>query len=209
MRLRTSRRFSTQMKQSLQRLEGESLKEYSMLRERKALLAPVELDSVESDAVVAKGKLILCLKSIENDAGGQIKAKRRRAARLVVSGRVNGRGTHRTRESGGVRTGDRKQRFDCSLSTSGAGNLKHYITIPECLRRVMPRGRERERATFDKLRRPVCVQRSCVRFCQIWSRLHHEFRCLADHEQVAHGSRSSGVTCCGMVETTLVRSNVQ
>ena len=46
------------------------------------MLAPVELDSIESDALVAKGKLVLCLKSIENDAGGQIKA------RLVAVGNV-------------------------------------------------------------------------------------------------------------------------
>ena len=59
----------------------ESLKEYFILRE-KAVLAPVDLDSIESDALVAKGKLILCLKSIENDAGGQIKA------RLVTMGNV-------------------------------------------------------------------------------------------------------------------------
>ena len=38
------------------------------------MLPPVELDSIESDMLVAKGNLILCLKSIENDAGGQIKA---------------------------------------------------------------------------------------------------------------------------------------
>ena len=59
----------------------ESLKEYFILRE-KAVLAPVELDSIESSALVAKGKLILRLKSIENDAGGQIKA------RLVAMGIV-------------------------------------------------------------------------------------------------------------------------
>ena len=59
----------------------ENMKEYFMIRE-KAVLAPVELDSIESDALVAKGKLILCLKSIENDAGGQIKA------RLVAMGNV-------------------------------------------------------------------------------------------------------------------------
>ena len=43
------------------------------------MLSPVELDSIESDALVAK---ILCLKSIANDAGGQIKA------RLVAMGNV-------------------------------------------------------------------------------------------------------------------------
>ena len=35
------------------------------------MLAPVELDSIESDTLVAICKLILC----ENDAGGQIKAR--------------------------------------------------------------------------------------------------------------------------------------
>ena len=59
----------------------ESLKEYFTLGE-KAVLSTVELHSIESDALVAKGKLILCLKSIENDAGGQIKA------RLVAMGNV-------------------------------------------------------------------------------------------------------------------------
>ena len=33
------------------------------------------------------------------------------------------------------------------------GNIKHHITIPECLRRVMP---PKEKAMFDLLRRPVC-----------------------------------------------------
>ena len=59
----------------------ERSEEYFMLRE-KAVLAQVELDSIESDTLVVKGKLILCLKSIENDAGGQIKA------RLVAMGNV-------------------------------------------------------------------------------------------------------------------------
>ena len=102
---------------------------------------PVELDSIESDALVAKGKFFLCLTSIVNNAGGPIKARliamgnvlfdkhvcstRRCAARPIVSGRVNG--THRTRESG--------SRF---------------------LSRVMP---PEVRAMFDKLRRPL---RECM-----------------------------------------------
>ena len=72
------------------------------------------------------------------------------------------------------------------------GNIKLYKIFPECVRRVVPL---EERAMFDKLRRQVCVQRSSVRFFQIWSIFDHEFRRLADHEQVAHGSRSSSVTC--------------
>ena len=34
------------------------------------------------------------------------------------------------------------------------GEIKHYIIIPECLRRVMP---PEEKALLDKLRRPMCV----------------------------------------------------
>ena len=40
-----------------------------------------------------------------------------------------------------------------------AGNIKHYIVIPVCLRRVMA---PEERAMFDKLRRPVCECRGAV-----------------------------------------------
>ena len=43
------------------------------------------------------------------------------------------------------------------------GNIKHYMIIPECLRRVMPpKESEREREMFDKLRRPVCECRGAV-----------------------------------------------
>ena len=41
----------------------------------------------------------------------------------------------------------------------------------------------------------VRVQRCCVRFRQSWSRFHHEFRWLVDHEPMAHGFRSSGIAC--------------
>ena len=46
------------------------------------VLALVEPDSIESDACVAKGELILCLKWIVKDVGGQIKE------RLVATGNV-------------------------------------------------------------------------------------------------------------------------
>ena len=39
------------------------------------------------------------------------------------------------------------------------GEIKHYIIIPECLRRVMP---PEEKALFDKLRRPVCQCKGAV-----------------------------------------------
>ena len=59
----------------------ESLKKYFALRET-AVQPPLELDSVESDALVAKEKLVHCLKSMENNAGSEIKA------RLVEIGNV-------------------------------------------------------------------------------------------------------------------------
>ena len=43
---------------------------------------PVELDSIEDDALAAKGELVLCLNSIENNTGGKTKA------RLVAMGNV-------------------------------------------------------------------------------------------------------------------------
>ena len=66
---------------------------------------------------------ILCLRGSRFILGFHlcVSSTRRSTARPVVPSRVNGRGTHRTRESGGVRTGDRKHRSDCSLSNSGAG----------------------------------------------------------------------------------------
>ena len=50
------------MKPTLERLDGEreSLKEYFILRE-KAVQPPVELHSIESDALVAESQLVLCL----------------------------------------------------------------------------------------------------------------------------------------------------
>ena len=50
----------------------QSLKEYFMLRESNWRQWS---STIESDALIAKGKLILCLKSIEIDSGGQIKAR--------------------------------------------------------------------------------------------------------------------------------------
>ena len=39
------------------------------------------------------------------------------------------------------------------------GDIKHYMIIPECVRRVMP---QEEKAMFDKLRRPACECRGAV-----------------------------------------------
>ena len=45
------------------------------------------------------------------------------------------------------------------------GEIKHYIIIPEWLRRVMP---PEEKALFDKLRRPVCQCKGAV-YGSAWS----------------------------------------
>ena len=128
----------------------ESLKEYFILRE-KAVLAPVEFDRIESDALIAKGKLILCLKSIENDAGGQIKARQV----SIMSVR---------RDAACARPVAAYGRVTESIDLIAAypqvvlgGNIKHYIIIPDCLTRC-----PRKRALFDKLGRPVCECRGAV-----------------------------------------------
>ena len=72
------------------------------------LLALVELDSIESNALVAKGKLLLCLKSIENDAGGQIEA------RLVAMGTL----------------------FDATLRCTTCGHLSRHAAYPRERRRT-------------------------------------------------------------------------
>ena len=128
----TSRRFSTQMQ--LERV-------FHTLRE--AVLPPAELDSIESEALVAKGKLVLCMKSTENDASGQIKARlvamrivsfdkhmsvRRDAALHDLWSPVASTAEARIvpAESGGVRTGDRKHGIDGGL-TSDAGRRHQAI----------------------------------------------------------------------------------
>ena len=66
-----------------------------------------------------------------------------------------------------VWTSDREHRFDRSLPTSVmGGDIKHYLTIPEFLRRVLPH-KDGERVWFDKLRRPVCVQGRRLWFCLV------------------------------------------
>ena len=123
------------------------------------MLAPVELDSIE----------ILFLKSIENDASGQIKA------RLVAMGNVlfdkhmsvrrdaalhdlwfEGASTAEARivPARAAAHGRVTESIDFTAAYPQVvlgGNIKHYILSPECLRHVMLLG-ERER----ELRRPVC-----------------------------------------------------
>ena len=152
------------------------MKEYFILRE-KAVLAPVELDSIESDALVAKCKLILCLKSIDNDAGGQIKARLVAVGNVLFDKHMSVRrdaALHNlwspvasTAEARIVRAKAAAYgRVTESIHLIAAypqvvlgGNTKHYIIIPDCLQHVMPL---EERALFDKLRRPVCECRGAV-----------------------------------------------
>ena len=132
------------------------------------MLAPVELHSIESATLVAKGNLILCLNSFDNDAGGRIQA------RLVVLGNVLF-DTHMsvrrdaalhdlwapvatTAEARIVPTtaaGRVTEHIDLIAAYPQVvlgGNIKHYIIIPDCLKHVM-RPEDRERALFHTLRR--------------------------------------------------------
>ena len=141
----------------------------------------MELDSIESDALVAKGELILCLKSIENDAGGQIKARLVAMGRVLFDKHMSVRRdaalhdlwspvastaearilpAHCTRESGGVQTGDRKHGFDCSSPTSGAG--RQHQTLHHDSRVLEKCEPPENRAMFDKLRRSACECRGAV-----------------------------------------------
>ena len=68
---------------------------------------------------------------------------------------VNGRSTHRT-------YGRVTESIDLIAAYPQVVlgyTIKHYIIIPECLRRVMP---PVEKAMFDKLRRRVCECREAV-----------------------------------------------
>ena len=105
----------------------ESLKEYFILRE-KAVVAPVELDSIESDALVAKGKLIFCLKWIENDAGGQIMSVRRDAALHDLWSPVASTAEARTLRAAacGWVTESVDSIAACPEVVLG-GNIKHYL----------------------------------------------------------------------------------
>ena len=154
----------------------ESLKEYFILRE-KAVLAPVELDSIESDALVAKGKLILCLKSIENDVGGQIKATLVAMANVLFDKRMSVRRDAALHDLWSPVASTAEARIvPARMAAYGrvtegidliaaypqmvlGGNMKHYIIIPDCLKQVML---PEERVLFDKLRRPVCECRGVV-----------------------------------------------
>ena len=174
------------------------------------MLALVELDSIESDALVAKGELILCLKSIQNDAGGKKKTRlvtmgnvlfdktyvcsTRRAARPVVPRRVNGRGIVPARAAAYGRV---TESIDLIAANPQGmlGNIKHHIIIPECLRRVMLLD---GKAMFDKLRRPVCECRGAV---YGFARSGRDFiMSFAGCEQVAH-PKLWHCMCCGMTET--------
>ena len=123
----------------------ESLKEYVILRE-KAVLAPVELDSIESDALVAKGKLILCLKSIKNDAGGQIKAMLVAMGNVLFDKHMSVRrdaALHdlwspvaSTAEAAYGRVTESIDLIAAYPQVVLGGNIKHYIIIPDCLKHV-------------------------------------------------------------------------
>ena len=119
--------------------------------------SPVELDSIESDALVAKGKLILCLKSIENSEG-QIKARlvamgnvlfgkhlsiRRDAALHDLWSLVASSAETRIVPARAAAYGRVTESIDLIAAYPQVvmgGEIKHYIIIPECLRRHATRG---------------------------------------------------------------------
>ena len=169
-----------------------------------------ELDSIESDAVVAKSKLDLCRKLIENNTRGQIKARLAAKGNVLFDKHMSLRrdpALH-NRWSPVASTAEARL-FPARAASYGrvtenidliaaypqvmlGGNTKHYMISPECLRRVMPPKREsdvRQTAT------------SCVRAEELYtvspglSRFHHELRQLVDHEVVAHSSRSNSLAC--------------
>ena len=112
------------------------------------MLAPVELDSI-----VAKGKLILCLKSI---ADGQIKARlvafgnvlfdkhmsvRRDAALHDLWSAVASTAEARivpARAAAYGRVSESIDLIEAYPQVVLGGNTKHYIIIPDCLKHVMP-----------------------------------------------------------------------
>ena len=133
---------------------------------------PVELDSIESDALDAKGKLVLCLKS-----GDQIKARLVAMENVLFDKHVSIRGdavlhelwspVASTAEARIVparvaaygRVTESIDLIAAYLQVILGGDIKLCTIIPECLRRVM---QPVEKAMFDKLRRPVCgVLKSC------------------------------------------------
>ena len=142
----------------------ESLKEYFILREKAVLTSRAMRLSL-------KANLILCLKSIENDASGQIKA------RLVAMGNVlfdkhKSMSVRRdaalhdlwspvasTAEAAHGRVTESIDLITAYPQVVLGGNIKHYIIIPDRLKHVMP---SEERALFDKLRRPVCECRGAA-----------------------------------------------
>ena len=123
------------------------------------MLPPVELDSIESGTLVAKGTLVLCLKSIENDAGGKIKARlvamgnvlfdkhmsvRRDAALHDLWSPVAPVAEARIVLARAAAYGRVTESIDLIAAYPQVmlgGDIKHYKTIPECLRCLQKRKR--------------------------------------------------------------------
>ena len=140
----------------------------------------MEFDSIESDALVAKGKLVLCLKSIENNTGGETKARLvamgnvlfdkhmsvRRDAALhdvwsPVASTTEAR-IFRARVAAYERVTESTRLIAAYAQVMLGDDINHYIIILECLRRVMP---PEGKAMFGRLRRPVCQCRGAVHDC--------------------------------------------
>ena len=157
----------------------ESEKEHLILGE-KAVQPPVELDSIENDALAAKGELVLCLNSIENNTGGKIKARlvamgnvlfdrhmsmRRDAAMHDMWSPVALTAEARIVAARAAAYGRVSESIDVIAvypQVMLGGDIKHHMIIPECLRRVLS---PEEKAMFNKLLRPVCECKGAVYCC--------------------------------------------
>ena len=190
---------------------------------RETVLAPVELDRNESDALVAKGKLSLCLKSIENDAGSQIKARLVAMGNVLFDKHMSVRRDAALHDLWSLVASTAEARIVPARAAYGratesidliaaypqvvlGGNIKHYIIIPDCLKHVtLPE----ERALFDKLRRPVYECRGAVYYFARSGRDIMSFAGWLIMNRWSRFPRLQRCRCCGTMETMMVRSSVQ
>ena len=156
-----SRGFST----LLQSLDGESVWECISYSERGRAVQPlVELDRIESDDLVAKGKLVLCMKSVEQIQAVKIRARlvamgnglfdkhmsiRRAAALHDLSSPVAS-----TAEARAVLARARETESIDLIAASPqvilGGGVKHHMIILERLRRALPH-EEKARVSAEEL----------------------------------------------------------
>ena len=151
--------------------------------------------------MLSLGKFILCQKLVENAGRGEMKTcssantcpyvAMQHCMTFGLRWHLWLKHAECVCESRSVRTGNRKALIR-QLAPTGydrGGNVKHCLTIPERLRRVLPT--KSTARTFEAS--SACMQVHCTASRdqgEISSRV-----LLADHEQVARGARSSSSSC--------------